>query len=160
MRIIAVDPSWEATGWASFWKGKLDECGVITNGGSWQKLAKRMRIARHHMHWNDDARVIIEVPVIRPQRVERANPNNLMKVAVVAGMALASFYSVTGEVEIISPQRWKGNRPKNVDNAYTLQLLSSPEKHTYKASVFELPAGIHNNVIDAIGIGLWAIKRR
>lgn len=146
--LLAIDPSWSCTGWAYFIEGKLDVCGFIKEQKNITQLVKQMGNVWYDTPISSRVRVVIELPVIRPQRVERAEPNDLMKVAFVAGICAGVF---AGEVETISPQKWKGNRPKKVDNPYTLSLLSAAERQ-------KVPK--NDNTIDAVGIGLWALKRR
>jgi hypothetical protein len=99
---------------------------------------------------------IVEAPRIYGRRQWKGDPNDLIKVALLAGMALAAL-SQHCIPEIVYPSVWKGQRPKDVDNKYTLELLSETER-VYIENSF--PKSKLHNVIDAIGIGLWKLGRR
>ena len=56
------------------------------------------------------------------------------------------------KVHRVFPRDWKGQRPKTVDNPHTLRILNDQEGH--------LARGADDNMLDAIGIGLWKLGRK
>jgi hypothetical protein len=101
--------------------------------------------------------VVIEVPQVYQQRLQKGDPNDLIDVAVIAGIA-AGAAAPFAEPQLVRPHKWKHNRPKAFDNAYTLSLLSAEEKLVVDSC--GAPKSKLHNVIDAVGIGLWRLGRR
>ena len=93
----------------------------------------------------------IENPSIYDRKRWKGNPNDLIKVANVAGMCFAAC-SLYCQAHFVKPTEWKGQTEKAIDNKRTLQLLSDAEHSIAK--------GQSDHVLDAIGIGLWALKRK
>jgi len=100
---------------------------------------------------------IVEVPQVYQQRRWKGDPNDLIDVAVIAGVAGAALAPFC-ETLFIKPHVWKGSRPKAVDNEYTLSKLTEMEREIVDGA--GLTKTKSHNAIDAIGIGLWALERR
>ena len=98
-------------------------------------------------------RIVLEVPFAYPR--SGVDPNRLITLAVTAGRLAGRF---SGRVEKVYPRAWKGQRPKHLDTMYTYDLLLPKEKRIVDDST-SLKMERHN-VLDAVGIGLWALKRR
>lgn len=80
----------------------------------------------------------------------------LLTLSFSAGYLVSS--TQPSSLSLVFPREWKGQRPKQVDNAFTLRVLCDQERHILEAS--GIPRSQRHNVIDAIGLGLWALKRR
>lgn len=98
--------------------------------------------------------VFIHTVVEKPQ-VYRKSPgdrNDLIDLAVAAGMLGGRFKNR----KYVLPREWKGNVPKEIMNDRVLTKLTEDEK-----SKIEYPKrkSLSHNVLDAVGIGLWALKR-
>lgn len=100
-------------------------------------------------------RIVIEYP-----RVYRTGPANKLPaddVLIIAASAmsawvnLAAFYP-NAEITAVRPQDWKGQVPKQAMCERILSRLSPAEKTT----VQDLK---NDNIIDAIGLGLYASRR-
>jgi len=100
---------------------------------------------------------VVEVPQVYQQRRWKGDPNDLIDVAVLAGIAGAALAPFC-EPLFITPHVWKGNRPKSVDNEYTLSKLSAVEREIVDRCSW--PKAQAHNVLDALGIGLWSLERR
>lgn len=92
--------------------------------------------------------LVIEIPQIYRASKSRGDPNDLIKVAVLAGKIIGRI-NAPHTVEV-HPATWKGQVPKNVHNARVLARLSPEERA-------KVPA-VHD-AIDAVGLGLWFLKR-
>lgn len=57
-------------------------------------------------------------------------------------------------VHYIHPHEWKGGVPKAIHNERVLGRLKAQELKLYQTAVLRIPKLLHNNVIDAIGMGL------
>jgi len=158
-RVLAFDPG-NNTGWALISKrhGLLD-AGLI-------EFKNGLPVKNIHGFPPASAdRVIIEKPRIYSKTKKRVDPNDSISVALVggfcAGVCLRDAYTSQGkyaEIEYVFPQDWKGGRPKDIDNEYTWGLMSPHERDVLTKQGFTKKQ-IHN-VLDAIGIGFWAVGRR
>jgi hypothetical protein len=151
VRLIAIDPGKAGLGWAAFEGGRLIETGLIANGS----LSEAFRVLKEVCAKYRPGDAVIEIPQVYQQRLQKGDPNDLITVAVIAGIAAASFLPYGIEPQLVRPSRWKGNRPKAVDNQYTLSLLDEDEK----CKLVKVSSKQHN-VLDAVGIGLWRVGRR
>ena len=152
MRLVAVDPG-KNLGFAAFQNGFLLDCGLFVCEDT-RELTKNLF---HSCDVVKPDQAVIELPRVFPQKSWKGDPNDLIQVAKIAGIAIAAL-SPFCDVDEIYPQEWKGNRPKDVDNKHTISLLKDFELDIYNA--LHVPKNLRHNVIDAIGIGLWRLKRR
>jgi hypothetical protein len=149
MRLLTVDPGKHAVGWAAFDGGELQRCGYlkVEDLGFLGKRGAEL--------------LICEIPQIYQGRRQEGDPNDLIPVAIVVGRVIEAVHSQRichVEIQAIKPSHWKGNRSKEIDQPYTLSLLSPAE-----TSILDgcgVAKSTRHNVIDAIGIGLWHLNRR
>lgn len=140
--LYSFDPGARKYAWARFVDGALRGAGE-TDADEWNDLILP------HSWATDGTRAVIELPRIYPVRRWKGDANDLIRVAVTAG-AIAG--ALGAPVQFVEPRAWKGSRPKDVDNRYTLGLLSEAERATMDAT--------SHDVVDAVGLGLWALGRR
>ena len=137
--VVAIDPGKQA-GIAYFEGERLVKAELVKN-----PLAHREKeLARM---------VVCETPVIYPD--SPVDPATMIKLAFTAGLLVGLFEC--SDLRVVDPRGWKGQRPKGVDNRYTMSLLDPIETSIVNASTTR---GKLNNVIDAVGIGLWHLGRR
>lgn len=146
--LLAIDPGTNV-GWALFDKtgvgvgvfGELISCGL---GGEPDGAAV--------VH-----EVVIEHPVIYPGGRTK-NPNDVLKVAINAGEWGGRFRHVA---RYVKPQQWKGNVPKAVHQPRIWAKLTNTERKVFDdcLDTAKVPKSKRHNVIDAIGIGLYAVGR-
>ena len=102
--------------------------------------------------WADDVtHVVIEIPQIYPGW-RAADPNDLIRVAFEAGRLSAGY-----EVKTILPRHWKGNMKKALMLEKIVSKLTDQELACLKD--LKLPKSKEKEVVDALGIGLWCLKR-
>lgn len=92
---------------------------------------------------------IIEFP-----KVHRDTPNaeSIVKLAAACGAYTALLQAADFYVEWVEPRAWKGTVPKDI---MYKRILAKVPKDQY-ANIER----VHDhNVIDAVGIGLWKIKK-
>lgn len=158
-RTLTLDPG-VSTGWAVFSpQGDLEAAGLIKFEGSFPKSTNAFPSLK------DVKKIVIEKPRIYDRKQWKGDPNDLISVALIGGFCAGVGFrdmciNTRGEREIkyVYPQTWKGGRPKNVDNKYTLSLLGKDEQLILNR--LGLAKDKLHNVIDAVGIGLWAVGRR
>lgn len=133
MRLLAIDPGTHQ-GWAHFESGRLVACGL---GAAPDMVCQK---------------VIIELPEYRPG--SRVSPNDLISLAVKVGLAAARHYDV---VEFVKPSKWKGSVPKEIHGRRIVAKLDADE--VYELGLAKCPGSKLNNIVDAVGLGLWWLKR-
>jgi hypothetical protein len=136
VRLIAIDPG-TVTGHAVFHGGTLTHAGL----GLVDMRADE---------------VVIELPEYR--RESRVSPNDLIALAVKVGRAMCFYESASGAiVTLVKPSKWKGGVPKTVHHPRILAALADHELDVI--SKVKCAASALHNVVDAVGLGLWALKR-
>jgi hypothetical protein len=131
--LLAVDPG-ASTGWAAFSGDRLAAWGLgdppVESAG----------------------RIAIELPQVYPR--QQVPPNDLIALAFLAGRYAGR---ARGAVSTVLPHQWKGNMPKDVCAARVRARLSPEERAVVDAC--DVPDKQRHNVLDAIGIGLFALGR-
>ena len=133
--ITAIDPGNHMQAWALFLNKKMIDC-VYTED------VRAIRYGR---------RIVVELPQVYSQG--KGDPNDLIQVAFAAGRCVGKgkFF------ETVLPGQWKGQVPKKIHNRRVLAKLT-PEEHVVLDAA-EVRPSLRHNIIDAIGIGLWRVKR-
>lgn len=149
--ILAIDPGL-ATGWAL-----LDADGKLLDAGLGDPISRR------------GVRVIIEKPQIYRGRASKGDPNDLITLAIQVGRYTERFLAHGCEVEHVLPHDWKGSIVPDVCLRRIYASLSQLERNTADPvlaplarkplSEETLEEGKRHNVLDAIGIGKWSVKR-
>jgi len=149
--LLTVDPGSDQIDYAVFCETKLVAVGVLY--GSLHSLSRQLGAMLAH-HKPDQ--VVVEVPQIYQPRLQHGDQNDLIDVAIITGLVVASA-SKHCTAEIVHPHTWKGNRPKNIDNVLTMLILSLTEQsviHNCGVKKSKL-----HNILDAVGIGLRTLNR-
>ena len=131
--LLAIDPGTH-TGWAAFFKERLLACGL------------------GEPPFEQALRVVIEIPQVYP--AHPVPPNDLITLAFLAGRYAGR---ATCKVSTVFPHQWKGNLSKDNCAARVRFRLSPEEKEIVDAC--DLPKKQLHNMMDAIGIGLFALGR-
>ncbi len=158
MKLLSIDPGKLLVGWALFDNNdSLVRCGLVRSDCI-EDMAWELEVFNSSLRHADQVadELIIEVPQIYPQRAQKGDPNDCIDVALVAGMSAMLYYN--DETVFVRPKEWKGQRPKDIDNAYTLKCLEPAELKVYEEVA--CIASLRHNILDAIGIGLWKLNRR
>ena len=137
---LAIDPG-AHTGWALF---AYEDGSLITCGGGEPPFETAIR------------RAVVELPQVYPR--DPVPPNDLITLAFQAGRyaAAATSASAYNGVFFLNPHTWKGSMPKEVCNARVRAKLTPTELGVLEAC--GVPKGQMHNVLDAIGIGLFAFR--
>jgi hypothetical protein len=130
--LCAIDPG-ACTGWAAF-------DGVLVACGTGNPPVDRA------------TRVVIELPQVYPR--QKVPPNDLITLAFLAGRYAGASVN---EGFTVLPHQWKGNLPKDVCAAWVRARLSPAERAI--VDMCNVPDKQKHNVVDAIGIGLFALGR-
>lgn len=137
--LLAIDPG-AFTGWAFFREDNLVACGLVTPS-NWDMLTDNKMFA--------GCGVLIEEPTLYPH--SKARPADVMALQLKVGELKGRFEAVGCLVELVQPRTWKHQVPKPVHNMRTFKALSDDERR--------LAEGKRHDVLDAIGLGLWKLRR-
>lgn len=155
--LIAIDPGVHACGVAMFSTyGDLRLAALVRAApqGSWamaaQAVCELVRVSRDS---ESGCVAVIERPRIYPGR-RREDPNDLLSLAGVVGAITMALHIYGARVDHVFPADWKGQVPKRQMGERILARLSAGEL----ARVEDAGSKTHN-IVDAIGIGLFANKR-
>ena len=147
MITIGVDPAFSARnriGIARFDGGALDL--------AW--AAKTPLEARKILSWNHCDRLVVEFPCFRG-RNSKGDPNQLLDLARAAALMIPDRH--VSVAEWVLPHEWKGSVPKDIFTARIEQRLSERELSRFDKMGFNKTE--RHNVLDAIGLCLWAKGR-
>lgn len=100
----------------------------------------------------------VEFQHIRP-RGEK-NPNSMMGVQAVAGMAVTALIArkvCPGDILTPLPVDWKGSIPKEV---HQRRILREAGLHEDSPEFHGIPKSMRQHVIDALGLAMWARKQK
>lgn len=106
-------------------------------------------------------RVVIEHPMIYPHG-RTPDPNSIVKLAANAGEWAGRFGDYSKEesnVRYVFPRDWKGTINPDVCNQRVWSALELDEQNTVDLCCKGMAPSKRHNVLDAIGIGLFAINR-
>lgn len=96
------------------------------------------------------------------QRQDRV-ANDLLDLQAIGGIVAGHVVAPGGSIEYVTAHGWKGETPKDV----TARRIMGPERPILLPEELEIlrrilaaiPKGLHHNVLDALGIGLWKLRR-
>lgn len=137
----SIDPG--CTGWAH-WEGQyvqyLVACGVEEDVD-----AVPVR-----------GRLIIERPQIYRGSKSKADPNDLITLAIQVGRYVERS---GGNAALVTPAQWKGQVTKEIIVPRILGALNDGERAIATRASLDIAKGKVHNMIEAIGIGLHACGR-
>jgi hypothetical protein len=153
IRLIAIDPG-AHTGWAVYYDKTLVDCGLC-------ELAKGERPPRWGLpgycaydlcYW--------EHPTVYPG-CPAGKARDILTLLDRA-RDIADYVQAVRKVSCL-PRDWKGTIPKNTQNRRDVNRLSQAESTVLFAARSgngrPVAQSLRNNVIDAVGLGLWAVGR-
>lgn len=156
--LIAVDPGLRHCGIAYFYKGILGYAGLVRNpettargARAWIAMARAVAARIQRFDWEKG---VVEDQEQYEGASNRVNRADLTELAHVAGAVALVLGARGSDVESPLPKQWKGQLPKDVCNRRIEAKLTPLE-----AVVIEREGALTHNIIDAVGLGLWALKR-
>lgn len=153
--IISVDPGANLVGAAAWDNGKL-QSAMLARGKSALELAQVIHAWVLDMYvFSTSLVVVVERPQVYPRSRTKGDPNDLITLALVAGM-VAGKLDPAAVVEV-KPREWKGQVPKDAMIERIKRTLPL-EEYRVVAQVL-CPPRLKHNVWDAVGLGLWYLKR-
>jgi hypothetical protein len=149
--LISIDPG-NDTGWAIWRAGALVDAGV---GDPRQSVHHRLTSPEGQKLDTVDE-VWIESQVVYPR--SKVPPNDLIKLAQSAGRWAGRYDALGVEAYFVEPARWKGQVPKEIHQQRIVNDLTTFELAISVRATKSIALAKRHNMLDAIGIGLWALK--
>ena len=146
--IVCIDPGTTCIGIAVFSESQnaLVSCDLV-RGEDWIDTFNRLP------DFENLETLVIEDPRIYP--VSKARANDLMKLAKSVGAIVAKVDAKF--TKLVTPATWKGSVPKRIHQKRILRALTAEEKTILNKC--PCPKSLLHNTIDAVGIGLWYLRR-
>ncbi len=151
MRILSVDPGLVCCGWAFWCDGQMTSSGITRTKET--DLGRRVLDHAAILDKMYPDVLVIEKPEVYAQRFLKGDPEDLIHIAIVVGAIVHA--AKTFEIRMPLPKTWKGQISKEISAARTLKKLSEEEKQRMGKVI----PSLKHNMMDAIGIGLWALGR-
>ncbi len=155
MRLLTLDPG-KVVGWATFYGARLRDLGVFED--------TQTHAFRDLLNFHRPEQALIEIPRVYPVAKWKGDPNDLIKVAVCAGILMGILFEAApdciGKIENVFPHTWKGSRPKGIDHDFTRGLLMEGEKDILNTAIKRIGKTKVGHAVDAVGMGLWKLNRR
>jgi hypothetical protein len=151
--LVAIDPG-KNTGVAVFRNGVLLNVGLFQAENT-QDYTQGMFALMDEIKPDQ---VVIEIPRSYGRMQQKGDQNDLIQLAKGAGICIAAA-SPFCLVEEVYPQDWKGQQPKEINNQQTLNKLYKPVE-TDIINKLKMKKNERHNVLDAVGIGLWKLRRK
>lgn len=158
--LIAIDPGLRNIGLAIFDRGELQDACLVretTNPRSAYDHSQVVEALKSRLPCLDPGTEgVIEQPQIYRTAHQRGSQSDLIDLASVVGAVAEALAQRGVRSTYVLPRTWKGQLSKEISEGRSRKLLNSDERER-----INLPtqAGLRHNVWDAIGIGLWAVKR-
>lgn len=154
--ILSIDPGLRTTG-VALWQNSLLVEAKLLQGDKKANGSEAWRAIGYALIPMVNAlveRVIVELPQVYVASRSKADPNDLIQLAAVVGTIGGMLRDVP--MQTVLPRQWKGNIDKAIMVERIQSKLSAKEK-----GVVKLPSAksLSHNVWDAIGVGLWYLKR-
>ena len=186
MRILGIDPDTRASGWALLEADppRVVIAGIVDTRGNTGLLAVEKQIAAIREQFPELPPAdfaICEYPqsynlLPKGGRFQNVDPNNLIMLSAVAGAALASAnLNEGGEVSIVRPAVWKGQRTKGAVHRHVCRVVGwkyKPNKNASIALTEVIPSdGCQikpwkgratkpwSEILDAVGIAMYQLKK-
>lgn len=170
--LVAVDPG-RHQGFAVFvrepeWGFVLRACGLVrgtATAGDVSGLAKELREGTRNaviralwgcgFHPGQSPIAVTELMVWRPED-SRSNPEDLIQVSTVAA---ATVGALSSDPRFLRPEQWKATVPQNILENRIHRVLVPRESAVWNDAQKGFPGSLAHNVLDAVGIGLFATGR-
>lgn len=154
---LSIDPGIRGCGVALFADLELSWAGYIKNpslrGNSSRDAAQMARAIKARGLTGDKVHLVLEYPQVYRGSKQKGDPNDLLALAAVDA-CLVILYPEAG-VTVYKPRDWKGTVDGDVMLARIRGRLTDEEKARFE----KCPKSLEHNIVDACGIGLFALGR-
>ncbi len=154
--LLAIDPGYRYFGYSLFNQSSIQKAGlcVAEEAEEWDRWTGQPPSFLGLTDIILKTQWARKLAVIEFPKVHRDTPNSdsIVRLAAACGAYTGLLQASGFQVEWIEPRSWKGTVPKDI--MYNRILAKVPESEYSKIE------RIHDhNVMDAVGIGLWKIRK-
>lgn len=159
MYTLAIDPGVRELGWALFRMDEFVTGGVSSVPGTLPNLGHNVSQHRRNIY---NATGHLHVDFVAVEAMEYADrraksvPADLLRVQWV-GAALGGMFAT--QITPVTPTTWKRSVPKDIHHKRIRAKLTKREAVALERAETAVAAGLRHNLVDAVGIGLWAVRR-
>lgn len=161
--LVSFDPGLREAGLAVFTNGLLTAAFLVRNpntkdrgGKAWLAMGREVAKTLRGVIYTPDL-FVSEIPqVYREGKSANVSPDDLTNLTGVVGCVIG--FLDPSEVKTYVPAEWKGQVPKDIHNKRVITALNADE-HWVLYNTVKCPASLLHNVVDAIGVGLFELKR-
>ena len=143
--LLAVDPGYRAMGWALFQGDQLESCG-LARGVLLSETVSKLPVTFCNELVVEDQQIY---------RTTKARHADILKLAQSAGAVIGAVKHFN--LTMYLPRQWKGTVPKEVFARRILTRLSEHEMTIFDS--VKCPKSMRHNIVDAIGLGLFKLRR-
>lgn len=118
---------------------------------AWVRMAEAVRTEVEPV----DVDLVIEVPQVYVAGRSKGDPDDLLELAGVDG-AITTLLR-PGKIAGFKPREWKGQVPKEIHHARVLRKLNEAETAVLERA--NVPPSLRHNVVDAVALGVWFLRR-
>lgn len=155
---LCIDPGVKYIAYALGVNQTLNICGYYATHNNLSKAAffasDYTRYLLYHSGYymlESQTYIIVEYPQFEQKR--NINHQNIIDLGIIAGSCC-----VIEQSKLVTPNDWKGSTPKEIHQPRIMEALTKPEKAIFDHYKTGAKSKDHN-IIDAIGILLWAQRR-
>lgn len=160
-RILAIDPGVSlkgGTGYALFEHGALLHVGLATPSAA--RLEDRIAEISHEIQrdcarYGERSEVVIEKMKVYSFAKQKGSQGDIIDLAHLGGALL----HLARTAVLVEPAGWKGQVPKDVVQGLVEARLTETENEVLLLGLEPVARSRRHNVYDAVGIGLWHLKR-
>lgn len=149
-RTLYIDPGMKCTGLALYHDATLVHVRAVRSSTLSEACDDRLGNV-------DLDAAVIELPQIYAAGVQKADPNDIVALAVIAGAYASAAASAGASLAWKRPAEWKGQAPKDIVHARMHAVLTPWESKLFEG--LKLPRGMLHNVYDAVSMGLVSLGR-
>ena len=156
--LVSIDPGVKDCG-VALWDDNELAAAWLARGRAWDEtslIVKETLAQRVEGQVLRGGIVAIERPKVYHQSKQRGDQRDIISLAIFVGSVATRLLSLGLQPVFYEPSAWKGSVPKDVMVERIKKKLSA-EEHAR----VDLPSpSLRHNVWDAVGIGLYHLKRR
>lgn len=163
--MISIDPGRKSLAWARWVGAHLVQCGLArTKATDLSAAAYDLAHQVPDLGAGLDRLVTVEEMVHYPAkgRTDARHRADAIAADLLDLQAIGGYVAgyLRAPVRWIPARSWKGQVPKEVTERRVGAILTRPERDILATACVGLPQGLRHNVIDAVGIGLFALGRK
>lgn len=155
IKVLSIDPGKHRTAWAAWADSELVGVGIALAPDRMKNVGDLALSMVEQMPAGADE-IVCEGMVVQHGRTW--DPDDMLKISYVssfiAGYMRPSVFTLTNGT------RWKEDRPKNIQQGRDRKALVERERVLLDNQIVKIPLVIQNDVLDAVGIGLWYLRNR